>query len=54
MNLFRINCLYEKNNGRQRDNIHLFKLCRECLDESAEKEKKFIQENLDVIKIKEK
>ncbi|CAJ0908543.1 13449_t:CDS:2 [Entrophospora sp. SA101] len=36
---FRINFLQEKNDGQQRDNIHLFKLCRKCLDELAEKEK---------------
>lgn len=51
---FRINFLQEKNGGRQRDNIHLFKLCRECLDELAEKEKTFFSENPDVKKVGEK
>ncbi|CAI2186600.1 19933_t:CDS:2, partial [Funneliformis geosporum] len=51
---FRINFLQEKNGGRQRDNIHLFKLCRKCLDELAEKEKVFFSENPDVKKVGEK
>lgn len=54
MKSFRINFFHKKNHGQERDNIHLFKLCRTCLDELAEKEKKFIQENSDVKKIKGK
>jgi len=52
--LFRLSFLREKNHGHRRDNIHFIKLCQDCHDELAEKDRKFIDANPDIKKIEEK